>query len=52
MSEKAALDRALHHATEYLESLETRSVITTATHEELTERLDIELQDKSCRPNR
>ena len=47
MSEKAALDRALHHASEYLESLETRSVITTATHEELTERLDIELQDKS-----
>ncbi len=47
MSEKAALDRGLHHASEYLESLETRSVITTATHEELTERLDIELQDKS-----
>ncbi|GEM_PF-5458775 len=46
-SQKAALDRALHHATEYLESMETRSVVTAATHEELTERLDIELQDGS-----
>ncbi len=27
--------------------METRSVVTTATHEELTERLDIELQDGS-----
>ena len=52
MQNRAALDRAHHHATRWLDELDTRSVATTTTLEQLRARLGVPLEEHGADPAR